>query len=56
MKIFNNLLILLFLTVLSAPTFAAVGDVETTFCNVFSDSDKKESKGKEEEEEEPDCE
>jgi len=56
MKIFNNILILLFLTVLSAPTFAAVSDVETTFCSVFSDADKKEGKDKEEEEEEPDCE
>ena len=54
MKQLINLFILLFLTGLYAPAFAAVSDVEMTSCSVFSDGDKKE--GKEEEEEEPDCE
>jgi len=54
MKLIKHLLILLFLTGITAPSFAAVSDIETPFCSALSDADKKE--GNEEEEEEPDCE
>jgi len=54
MKQLINLLTLLFLAGIYAPSFASVSDVEMTSCSVFSEGDKKE--GKEEEEEEPDCE
>jgi len=57
MKQLINLLALLFLAGIYAPSFAAVSDVEMTSCSVFSEGDKEEGKDKgKEEEEEPDCE
>jgi len=50
-----NLLALLLLAGIYAPSFAAVSDVEMVSCSIFSEDDKKEG-DKKEEEEEPDCE
>jgi hypothetical protein len=59
MNLLNKLIVLLLMTGLYAPSFAAVDDVELISCSVYSDSekngDKKDDK-KTEEEEEPDCE
>jgi hypothetical protein len=57
MNLLNKIILLVMLTGIFSPAFAAVDGADFTACSVFSDDDGgKKDGGKKEGEEEPDCE
>jgi len=56
MNLLNKTILLVMLTGIISPAFAAVDGIAFTACNVYSDDDGKKDGDKKEGEEEPDCE